>query len=109
MNAKLPIVNNHCVVSEAWMQDMELKISETHTGIQDLATHAAHLSNLPVIAESIRDMRTGLISAATGKDHLPSSIAMTVVKTLGLVIIGLVAVIFFLLTGAHLNLINGLH
>lgn len=76
---------------------------ETHKMLQTLVSYTAHL---PEIAQSNQEIKHYLMSAATGRNHVPLAIVERVVKMGGWVIFGLTAVIVFLLTGQEAGWIH---
>lgn len=82
------------------------KVSETHSLLNTLVAHTAHL---PKIAQSNDDIKQYLVGAATGKDHVPLNVVQSLVKIGGWVIFGLITVIVFLLTGSKFGLFPGIH
>lgn len=79
-----------------------VKVDTMHDGMLELVKHTQHL-------QALSEIRDNLISAATGKDHVPAKILLIILATLGAVIVGLVFVIVFLLTGEAMGWINALH
>jgi len=67
------------------------------------------LNALTEMAIDMKDIKNQLLDAATGKGYLSTKDARFVFKVLGTVIIGLVVVIVFLLTGETTGIIGGLH
>lgn len=98
-----------CRLVGEWGQEMEAKISETHSTMQQLIEHTQHLAKLDTIAVSINDMKNGLMNSATGRDQIPTKTAHLIFKLLGAVIIGLVVILVFLLTGHEFGIIGTLH
>lgn len=93
-----------CPMSQEW-QDVRYKVTEIHSAVMKQTAYLSHLEKLDALA----DIKTHLLGAATGRDHIPTKVAVTVIKILGLVIVALLAVILFLLTGEHFGLLGALH
>jgi len=103
-----------CKVYHQWDEHREdfilvrNKVDTMHEALTNLKEHTQHLEKLDSISIAIVDMRDTLIGAATGRDQLPLTVGMTVIKTLTLVIMGLVFVIGSLLVGEHFGIIREL-
>lgn len=67
-----------------------------------VAENLNHLATLPAILDR-------LVESATGRDHVPTRVLLVVLGTMGSVILGLVFVVVFLLTGESAGWINSLH
>lgn len=104
--------SHKCPLGDAWgVGEEEVigamdKISETHSLLSTLVQHTSHLPN---IAKSNDEIKTYLVGAATGREHVPIKIVERLAKIGGWIIFGLVTVIVFLLTGSKLGLFPGLH
>lgn len=81
------------------------KVDTMHTMLQTLASHTAHLSKLDCLPR-IEDK---LINAATSKDNMSPATSMIIFRILGVVILGLIGCIAFLLMGEHFGIIGALH
>lgn len=79
-----------------------VKVDTMHDGMIEMVKNTQHL-------QALSDIRDSLLSAATGRDHVPTKVLLVVLGTLGAVIVGLVFVIVFLLTGEAMGWINALH
>ena len=101
------------------LTEMGNKIEVIHDNLGEFGRHIGHLSKLDTIADAVVDMKDNLISVATGKSQIPLDVAKvifdqkqtssdTTVKTLGAVIVVLLAVIGFLLIGEHFGWIRTL-
>lgn len=60
---------------------------------------------LSKIAAHLKILSEHLVNSATGKDHIPTKTATLIFKILGFVIVALVLMIIFLLTGDHFSLL----
>lgn len=98
-----------CPLGGEWVEEMESKISETHIGMNLLVENTKHLSKLETIATAIDEMKTGLLGAAIGKNHLPINVVLIVLGTFSGVIVALTGILVFLLTGSQSHLIGPLH
>lgn len=102
--------DSHCPLGGFWDADefesTVKKVEETHTMMEQLLEHTVHLEKLDNIAESISTIKGGLLSAATGKDQIPTKLATQLVKVMSLVILGLVVILVFALTGLHFGWIK---
>ncbi len=96
------------------------KVNETHQLLSALVQHTSHLQVISKLNEESRayliniarsndEIRTYLMGAATSKNHVPLEVMTRVVKMEGFIILGLMFIIVFLLTGAHAGWINALH
>jgi len=85
------------------------KISDTHTILNDFAEHASQLSNLEPIKNSLGSIENKLLASATGRDQMSTKTVLALLRIFTGIIVGLVFVIVFLLTGAHYGWINPLH
>jgi hypothetical protein len=81
---------------------METIITEIHSQNHTLVQHAAHLQKLDALTE-IKDK---LLESATGRNQFDIGIAQKLFTILGMVIMALVFIIVFLLTGAKLGLLD---
>ena len=91
----------NCRVSR---KDME-QLNDTLNNTKIMLQYAKHLEKL----DALVDIKDHLLAAATGKGYMDIKTANLVFKILGLVIVGLIAVILFLLTGSHAGIIGELH
>lgn len=98
-----------CGVPDEWREEIDSKITETHSMLSSLVEHTTHLPKLSNIADSMERIEGKLLSSATGKDHTENKTVLIVLKILGAVIVGLTIVIVYLLTGLKLGWISGLH
>lgn len=98
---------------------MATKVDSTYTMVSQLVRHAEHLTKLDTIASAIVEIKDSLIAVATGKQQIPMDVAKelfsqarkdngSLTKTYGLIVITLLAVMLFLLTGEKLGLIRNL-
>ena len=78
------------------------KVDVMEETMRTLCLNSEHLKELP-------DIKDKLLEAATGKKHVDSETFQMVVKYMGMVIIALLMVLVFLLTGSHLGLIGPVH
>lgn len=85
--------------------DVKQQITEVHSTMTTLLEHTQHLTKL----DCLERIENKLLTAATGKDHVPMPIAKSVIKILGAVCIVLVVCIAFLLTGETFGVIGSLH
>lgn len=94
-----------CQLSDQWEEhrkeakDAIYKVDEMSTNMGLIIEHTQHLKKLDkldIIAES-------LLNAATGKDQMPTKTAHLIFKMFGVVMLGLIFVIVFLLTGQKLG------
>lgn len=115
MEANGPIAING-ISGEAWeehrveIKDIMQKTDSMHTMMSQLLQNTQPISTkLDAVVDAIKDMKVGLMDAATGRDQIPTNVAMYVLKVLGWVIFGLMIVIVFLLTGSHFGWIGQLH
>lgn len=98
-----------CECTDAWKEEVALKVTENNEMLTKLAEYAAYLPKLDTIANSMAIIEDRLISAAIGKDHIETKTVYMLLKIFGFVIVGLTFVIVFLLTGVHLGWISQLH
>jgi len=98
-----------CGITDEWKEEVEYRVTETHDMMSNLIEHTSHLPKLSAIADRIDDISDKLISSATGKDHVGTPTVLLLLKIFGAVIMGLTAVIVYLLTGVHFGFINSLH
>lgn len=87
-----------------WDEPMR-QIAETHRMVSDIGRYAPHLSKL----DALEDIKDRLLDSATGKDHLDKTVAILLFKILGIVIIGLLFCLVFLLTGESFGIIGALN
>jgi hypothetical protein len=93
-----------CIVANEWAvyRRRQLKairnIAELQKKMDEMAEHTANLEQLKKL-DALIDIRDRLLNSATGRHHLDLPTAALVLKLLGIVIISLVFVIVFLLTG----------
>lgn len=103
-----------------FQEETALRVEEMHLTMNRIIEHTQHLNNLDAIALAITDMKTGLISSATGKNHIPVDMMDKVLEQVGAsnrrviwvfgtICIGLLLVIGYLLIGEHFNLIRQLN
>lgn len=101
------------------IQDMTQKVSATHDNVETMVNQLQHLTRLELIAETLIDVKNELISAATGKNHVPVEVVERLFiqnsknqwsqfKSYSLIVIVLLAVLLFLLTGEHFGWIRHL-
>lgn len=83
------------------VDDMHALVPEIHSQTKDLS----NLSALPSIAAHLKLLSEHLVNSATGKDHISTKTATLIFKILGVVIIALILMIIFLLTGDHFSLV----
>lgn len=101
-------VHKNCPVWDEWKQHRDRalvalnRVENMDQAMQKLADSLQHLS-------ALTDIRDTLLSAATGRDHIPLKAALVVLGVLCSVILGLVFVLVFLLTGEAAGWINSLH
>lgn len=79
-----------------------VKVDTMHDGMVKMVENLQHL-------KALSDIRDNLLDSATGRDHVPTKVLLIVLGTLGAVIVGLVFVLVFLLTGEAMGWINALH
>lgn len=97
----------HCPLFVEWAKHKEqtlsafAKLEALHDGMDEVIANTRHLA-------ALTDIRDTLLSAATGRDHIPIKVFLVVLGSLGSVIVGLVFVIVFLLTGEAAGWINPL-
>ena len=84
------------------------KIDEMYSHTKQILQYAKHLENLDKL-NALESIREYLMPLATGKDQMQTKTANIIFRLLGAVILGLLSVIIFLLTGAHMNIIEALH
>lgn len=75
------------------------KVEEVHADMTSLVKNAEHLARLPAVETLLADIKDGLIGPATSKRQVDTETFQLILKIFGAVIIGLVLVIVFLLTG----------
>lgn len=101
-------IEYECSVSENWGKiennylEMSKKIEETYALMKIMTQHIQHLSKL----DALEDIRDSLLESATGRNHIDANMAMLVFKVLGAVIVVLLFVLLFLLTGQHFNFVT---
>lgn len=83
------------------LDDMHMLIPEIHSQTRDLH----NLSALPNIAEHLKILSEHLVSSATGRDQISTKTATLLFKILGFVIVTLILMIVFLLTGDHFSIL----
>lgn len=115
-----------CIDYKEWtehrreLQDTARKVDDMRATLNKTLGHMEHLVKLDVIAEAITEMKNTLIEAVVGKDHVPTKTHDIMFsqlakansfnyKILSAVIIGLLGIIVFLLTGQTAGLIPPLH
>ena len=91
------------------------KVDDIHALVPEIHQRTRYLENLsalPLIAENIKNsaenMKTlteALVAPATGRDQIPTKTATLLFKILGFVIVSLVLIIAFLLTGDHFSIL----
>jgi len=91
------------------MKNSAVFINTARAGIVNQLDFKKALNALTEMAIDMKDIKNQLLDAATGKGYLSTKDARFVFKVLGTVIIGLVVVIVFLLTGETTGIIGGLH
>lgn len=100
--------HTHCPFWEEWKEhksralDTVGRVEAIEATLVRVAENLNHLSTLPAILDR-------LVESATGRDHVPTRVFLVVLATMGSVILGLVFVVVFLLTGESLGWINTLH
>lgn len=95
------------------------KVNSIFASVTMIANSLAHLEKLQkleeialntrVTKESNARMEKGILDSAMGKEHIPLPIVNNIFKLLGMVIVGLLVVIVFLLTGENYGFIGQLH
>jgi hypothetical protein len=93
-----------CAALEEW-PETKLKVDAMHEDISEMKLYLPHLEKL----EALSDIKSHLMSAATGKNHIETQTAILIFKILGGVIFALLIVVVFLLTGEHFGVLGGLH
>ncbi|RTL03776.1 hypothetical protein EKK58_11995 [Candidatus Dependentiae bacterium] len=83
------------------VNDMHVLVPEIHSHTRDLS----NLSALPNIAAHLKILSEHLVTSATGRDCISTKTATLIFKILGVVIIALLLMIIFLLTGDHFSLL----
>lgn len=84
------------------LRKLDTKIDRTHDAMLQIVPHIQHLSKL----DTLEDIRDTLLEAATGRNHIDANMATLVFKILGAVILTLLFVLLFLLTGQHFNILT---
>lgn len=121
-----------CPVGEDWeehrvnAQEAMERIATMHDAMTKLLVHTKHLDKLDklekleTIASGVTEMRDKFIEVIIGKNQIPSDsfdkmlkeinqTRVTTFKSMFIVIVGLVGILIFLLTGESLNWIKLLH
>ncbi len=81
------------------------KIDVIHAKIPVFLEHTSHLSKL----DYLKDIKDSLLSAAIGRNHIDGKLAMRLFGVAGIVILGLLFVLVFLLTGETMGWIAPLN
>lgn len=84
---------------------MSQRVGDLHVNMANIMQHTKHLEKL----DALTDIRDSLIGPATGRDQLQTKTAMSIFRILGIVIIGLLLTIVFLLTGENFGWLGTLH
>lgn len=102
----------HCPLErEDWFShrdktdDIVLKLNLLEEHLNRLVVHTKHLEKLDHLSE-IKDK---LLESATGRNHVDIATVRTLLRILGLIVVALTGIVFFLLTGEKLNFLQGLH
>lgn len=90
-------------------QDLLEALESVKSTRETLANLTESMRHLIAIAGSVEEIKQCLLSAAIGKEHVPLSVVEKLLKIGGLIVFGLVGVIFFLLTGSKLGILPGVH
>lgn len=91
----------NCAIAKQWPETKE-KLDFLYSEINTLGKYLPHLTKL----DALEDIKDHLMKAATGRDQIPTQTAMLIVKILGVVIVALLLVLVFLLTGEKLNFLS---
>lgn len=78
------------------------QIEESHGLLKMMSGHTIHLKKL----DALDEIKTSLISSATGRDQIDAKIAMLLFKILGVCNIALVFALIALVTGQHFSLVD---
>lgn len=78
------------------------KVEALHEGMGELRENTRHLS-------ALSEMKDVLLNSAIGKDHVPLRVFLIVLSSLCVVILGLVFILVFLLTGETTGWVNLFH
>lgn len=98
----------HCPFWDEWKEHKTRaletvgRVEAIEATLVRVAENLNHLATLPAILDR-------LVESATGRDHVPTRVLLVIVGSLGAVILGLVFVVVFLLTGESIGWINQLH
>jgi len=100
--------HTHCPFWDEW-REHKSRALETVGRVEAIeatrvrvAENLNHLSTLPAILDR-------LVESATGRDHVPTRVVLLIVGAMSGVVLGLVFVVVFLLTGESAGWINSLH
>lgn len=113
---KLTLNGRGCpLVQDDWNSHRN-DLADVREGITELLRHTQHLAHLPRVAEGVEELnqriegvRNDLIGPATSADRVPLKVVEWLAKAQSVVILVLVVVIGFLLTGEKMGWINELH
>lgn len=103
-----PKVEVQCPFAENWPQyqrqllDTVGKVDRIDSAMTQIGTYAHHLA-------SLTEMKEKLLDAATGGNHVPLRVFLTVISVLALIIGALLFVLVALLTGEAAGWIGALH
>lgn len=81
------------------LKEVRLKVLETHMIADEAVQHLSKLTLLEDISTDLSGVRNDLVSAATGREHVPTAVVMKLMSTMALISTGLTGVIIFLLIG----------
>lgn len=109
--------NRACLEHRKELIAMNGKVQQVQESVEAMVEHIHHLTQLDVIAEAVVEVKDQLLSAATGKNHVPIEIAKeyfaqsaksqaVLHRIYGLIILSLTGIIGFLLTGEKLGWIR---
>lgn len=96
------------LVNGAWAEHREQtseifeRVNLMENALAVLTTNSEHLKILP-------EIKKDLLQSATGKNHVDTETFQMVVKYMGMVIIALLIILVFLLTGAQFGWIGPVH
>lgn len=102
MNGSCHLNDDEWVEYRERAQKLESMVGELHSNTKTLVAHTSHLSKL----DNLTEIKDKLLDTATNKNQLDIGIAKMIFMILGGVILSLIFVIVFLLTGEKLGLLN---
>ena len=124
-----PRILGHCPIAEEWpihrreVQHIMAQVNTMNLMMQTVLENSKHLARLDDVSIGIKEiarsnrevvgvikqLKEDMVGPATGRDQIPTKTAHLMFRAFGFVIIALLIVIVFLLTGEQFGWIKGLH